>query len=188
DLLVPACVHHWSAHRGSRAGKAIADGVALHPVRGGRRAADLWAEPSRLLPTLWRVCREDPRRGEASRVACRTAREVRARDQREDGEGARPHNPTVIVATSRSNHPVSRQRGTDQPEQLSLSTQSAPDHASASNPPEQVANAYIARRAKPSVVRGHVRLTRWTFPANSPNASVLGRSGSGTPRAWCWMC
>ena len=53
-----------------------------------------------------------------------------------------------------------RRRGTDQPEQLPLPTPSAPKSRQRIKPaPEQAAKAYIARRAKPSVVPGHVKLT-----------------------------
>ena len=53
-----------------------------------------------------------------------------------------------------------RRRGTDQPEQLSLPTPSASNSRQRIKPaPEQAAKAYIARRAKPSVVPGHVKLT-----------------------------
>ena len=57
--------------------------------------------------------------------------------------------------------PVSpRRRDTDQPEQLPLPTPSASTSRSRTKPaPEQAAKAYIARRAKPSVVPGHVKLT-----------------------------
>jgi hypothetical protein len=50
-----------------------------------------------------------------------------------------------------------RRRGTDQPEQLPLPTPSAPRSRDRIKPaPEQAAKAYIARRAKASVVPGHV--------------------------------
>ena len=53
-----------------------------------------------------------------------------------------------------------RRRGTDQPEQLPLPTPSEPKSRQRIKPaPEQAAKAYIARRAKPSVVPGHVKLT-----------------------------
>ena len=53
-----------------------------------------------------------------------------------------------------------RRRTTDQPEQLPLPTPSAPKPRQRIKPaPEQAARAYIARRAKPSVVPGHVKLT-----------------------------
>src|SRR5262245_23997888 len=50
--------------------------------------------------------------------------------------------------------------GTDQPAQLPLPPPTAPKSRQRITPaPEQAAKAYIARRAKPSVVSGHVRLT-----------------------------
>jgi hypothetical protein len=65
---------------------------------------------------------------------------------------------------------VSRRRARrddeDGPEQLALPSPSAPKPPSTSKArarripePEQAARAYIARRAKPSVVPGHVKLT-----------------------------
>jgi len=51
-------------------------------------------------------------------------------------------------------------RDRDKPEQLPLPTPSAPKSRQRIKPaPEQAAKAYIARRAKPSVVPGHVKLT-----------------------------
>jgi hypothetical protein len=53
-----------------------------------------------------------------------------------------------------------RRRGTDQAEQLPLPTLSSSKPRQRIKPaPEQAAKAYIARRAKPLVVRGHVNLT-----------------------------
>ena len=53
-----------------------------------------------------------------------------------------------------------RRRGTDQPEQLPFPTPPAPESPQRIKPaPEQAVKAYIARRAKPSVVPGHVKLT-----------------------------
>ena len=53
-----------------------------------------------------------------------------------------------------------RRRTTDQLEQLPLPTPSAPKSRQRIRPaPEQAAKAYIARRAKPSVVPAHVKLT-----------------------------
>jgi hypothetical protein len=58
-----------------------------------------------------------------------------------------------------------RRRSSDQPEQLSLPTPSAPKSRQRIKPaPEQAAKAYIARRAKSSVVPGHMKLT-FTFDA-----------------------
>ena len=55
---------------------------------------------------------------------------------------------------------TSRRRGTDQSEQLSLPTPSAVKSRQRIKPaPEQAAKVDIARRAKPSVVPGHVKLT-----------------------------
>ena len=62
-------------------------------------------------------------------------------------------------------YPVNRRRAPGRseesgPEQLPLPTSSAPNLRERIIPaPEQAANAYIARRAKPSVVPGHVKLT-----------------------------
>ena len=51
-----------------------------------------------------------------------------------------------------------RRRSTDQPEQLPLPTPSAPKSRQRIKPaPEEAAKAYVARRAKPSVVLGHVK-------------------------------
>jgi len=51
-----------------------------------------------------------------------------------------------------------RQRGREQPEQFPLPTPSAPNSRQRIKPAaEQAAKAYIARRAKPSVVPGHVK-------------------------------
>ena len=68
-----------------------------------------------------------------------------------------------------------RRRGTDQPEQLPLPTPSAPKSRQRIKPaPEQAAKAYIARRAKPSVVPGHVNLTfTLDMPVRWRNGSVF---------------
>ena len=53
-----------------------------------------------------------------------------------------------------------RRRGADQLEQLPLPTPLAHKLRQRIKPaPEQAAKAYVARRAKPSVVPGHVKLT-----------------------------
>jgi len=53
-----------------------------------------------------------------------------------------------------------RRCSTDQPDQVSLPTSSASKPRQRIKPaPEHAAKAYIARRAKPSVVPGHVKLT-----------------------------
>jgi len=72
-----------------------------------------------------------------------------------------PDDPAVAAAAGRPNHSVSRRRrSTDQLEQLPLPTPSAPKSRQRINPaPEAAAKGYIARRAKPSVVPGYVKLT-----------------------------
>src|SRR5215470_3275789 len=79
-----------------------------------------------------------------------------------------------------------RRRGTDQAEQLLLPTPSAPKSRQRIEPAsEQAAKVYIARRAKPSLLPGRVKLTftldirRELAIRENVNLDLLSTSGGG---------
>jgi hypothetical protein len=79
------------ADRRFRLGESSADGVSPARIRARRRLAVLRAGSRRSVPPRRELCRQDPQRRQAGRPACPAAHEVRAGDQSENREDARPH-------------------------------------------------------------------------------------------------
>src|SRR5712692_10523814 len=84
---------------------------------GGRGPHVLRAELARSLPAQRHVCGQDPEGREAGRPPRGAAHEVRAGDQPQDRESARPHDPAVATAAGRRDYPMITRRtflaGTD---------------------------------------------------------------------------
>src|SRR4029453_18626069 len=79
-------------------------------VEGGGGVDELRPEPLRGLATNRRLCRPHPEGREARRPPRRAANEVRVRDQSQDRQGSRPHNPAVAADAGGRDHPVTTRR------------------------------------------------------------------------------
>src|SRR6516164_8300428 len=72
---------------------------------GRSRTSDVvWAEPSRHVPDLGRLCRQDPEGRQARRPPCPAADKVRAARQSQDRQGARHHGPALDPRPRRRGH------------------------------------------------------------------------------------
>src|SRR5262249_7626650 len=96
------------SHADRRAGRAEppARGVRSEGIRGGRWPDDVRRESRRQLSPGRRVRRLDPQGRPAARSPDRAADHVRAGDQSEDREGARPHVSALYTRGGRPRHRV----------------------------------------------------------------------------------
>ena len=83
-------------HAGSPA--QAASGLLSTRFRRRRRPDLLWARPSRPVSARGRLCRSHPQGREAGRPAGAGADQVRAGDQPQDRQGARPDVPPTLLA------------------------------------------------------------------------------------------
>ena len=78
------------------------------PLGRGRRSHLLRSGSSRFGPAGRDLCGQDPEGREAWRPTGRATHEVRVADQPQDGQGARPHDPTVAPAAGGSGDRVTK--------------------------------------------------------------------------------
>src|SRR5262249_3978138 len=78
--------------------------------RGGRRPAELWHQPGRRLSPGRHLCRPRAQGREARRPAGGAAHQVRAGDQPQDCEGARPRGVTDLARDRRRGDRVNRRQ------------------------------------------------------------------------------
>src|ERR1700730_9809055 len=102
--------HRQQSGEGSRASGAIppAGGLQLSDLRPHRRSDLLWARYGHPVSRGRPLCRQDPARRTAGRLAGAAADPVHARRQFEDREGARPDRPAIDPRPRRRGHRVRR--------------------------------------------------------------------------------
>jgi ABC transporter substrate binding protein len=104
----PASRRQQDRNRHTRPWGATADDLQFAGFRRSRRPDVLRTELSGSVPPRRRVCGQDSAWGEAGRLAGRTTGQVRADHQPQDGEGARPRNPSDLARPRRRGDRVRR--------------------------------------------------------------------------------